>query len=232
MPLPAYLKGLIMHTLTLDLVENQTEHSYIRMKEVRMPALRSLSDEELLPLFKAGDPAAFDEIYLRFHGPLRYFASEILDDEFAEDIVQDALIKTWQRHQQFDKFYSLRSFLYTTVKRACFDQLDKRKVRERHQLYVANNPDFEQTALQGLIRSETVRLLYSAVDTLPEQCKKIILLTYEQGLKPIEIAELLNVSVSTVGVQKMRGLKLLRDRLSGDDLGAAVLLIGLIEILH
>ena len=47
--------------------------------------------------------------------------------------------------------------------------------------------------------------------SLPEQCRKIIRMTFEEGKNPKEIAEELGIGVGTVNSQKMRGLTLLKE---------------------
>jgi len=194
-----------------------------------MPLVNPASDQELLSLFREGSGDAFDQLFRRFYAPLCLFADNILKDKHAaEDVVQDMLLKVWQRQADFVQFTSLRSFLYTGVKNACFNQLDKVKVKARHEEFTINNPEREADLLNLIVRAEVIRQLYAVMDTLPEQCRKIIRLTFEEGMKPKEIADELGVTVSTVNNQKMRGLKLLKDRLSDQDFGIAMSILGAI----
>jgi len=191
------------------------------------------SDQELLSLFRNGSEEAFDQLFRRFYGSLCFFATNILKDKHAaEDVVQDMLLKIWQRQQDFEQFGALRSFLYTGVKNACFNQLDKSIVKTRHEEYVMAHQSREADTLDLLVRAEVVRQLYAVMDTLPEQCRKVIRMTFEDGKKAKEIADELDVTVSTVNNHKMRGLKLLKDRLSDQDFGIAMTLLGMIIIQH
>ena len=196
-----------------------------------MAPANSFSDQDLLSLFREGSEDAFDQLFHRFYPSLCFFADNILKDKHAaEDIVQDMLLKVWQKQQDFEQFGALRSFLYTGVKNACFNQLDKVKVKARHEEYTNANPEIEADILNLIIRTEVVRQLYAMVDTLPEQCRNVIRMTFEEGMKPKEIADELGVTISTVNNQKMRGLKLLKDRLSDHDLGVAMAIFGAIII--
>lgn len=183
-----------------------------------------LTDQKMQSFFQEGDEIAFNDVFTYFYEPLCYFASQIVKDSFAaEDIVQDILLKAWQKHANFEQFSSLRSFLYTGVKNAAFDYLDHRGVRSRHETRIAEQltvPDID--VLQILMDAELANQLFNLVDTLPEQCRKVIRMTFEDGLKPADIAAKLGVTVSTVNNQKMRGLKLLKDRLPNEDLGLAL----------
>jgi len=57
--------------------------------------------------------------------------------------------------------------------------------------------------------------IYSAIDRLPTQCKKVFILHYIDGKKISEIAEELNISVGTVKTHKVRGIDLLQKSLLG-----------------
>ncbi len=198
----------------------------------KMPRNTSFTNEDLILFSKEGNEAAFDRLFNQFYAPLCYFASNIVKDSYtSEDIVQDILLKSWQQHAKFDKFTTLRAFLYTSVRNACFDYLDHQKVKNRHEGHIAASlENRERDALYLLMQTELTRQLFAVVDTLPEQCRKVIRLTFEQGLKPVEIAEQLGIAVSTVNNQKMRGLKLLKDRLSDEDLGIALSLFVFLQL--
>ena len=175
---------------------------------------------ELLSSFKKGDKDAFSQIFNHFYQPLCYFGQRIIgDDAGTEDIVQDVFVRLWQKYRDFETIESLKSFLYVSVKNACFNSLESNVVKLKHQSYVtANGGDEETTILHSLIRAEVLRQVFDAVETLPEQCRKVIKMTFEEGKKPKEIAEELGITISTVNNQKMRGISLLKDRLPNDQL--------------
>jgi len=198
-----------------------------------MAAVKILSDQELLSLFRDGSSEAFDQLFNRFYSPLCLFAENIIKDiHVAEDIVQEMFLKIWQRQQDFEQFNALRSFLYTGVKNACFNHLEKVKVRSKHEDFVKAHPISEADMLNLLIRAEVVRKLYSVMDSLPEQCRYVIRMTFDEGKKPKEIADELGITISTVNNHKMRGLRLLKDRLTDQDFGIAMVLFGLTIIHH
>ncbi len=66
---------------------------------------------------------------------------------------------------------------------------------------------------QDIIRMEVFRVIYQEISNLPEQCGKIVRMSYIEGLKNEQIAEVLSISLQTVKNQKTRGMKLLRMRL-------------------
>ncbi len=185
-------------------------------------------DLELLILgLKKGDDRAFDKIFIHFYAPLCFFANSILNDkDTTEDVVQEVMLKFWDRRLSFDAIESAKSFLYTSVRNSCFNLLDKEKVKLRHEEYIkAAETLSEDNILHTMIRAETVRQIAGVLYTLPEQCRKVIQMTYQDELKPKEIAEKLGITVSTVNNQKKRGLSLLRERMPGQDFSVAMLLL-------
>jgi RNA polymerase sigma-70 factor (ECF subfamily) len=60
-------------------------------------------------------------------------------------------------------------------------------------------------------RSQTVAKLWTAIDSLPEKCREVFILSKRDGLKYEEIAEELNLSVNTVRNQISKALKVLKE---------------------
>lgn len=170
--------------------------------------------------FKSGNQLAFDRVFNELYQPLCLFAYRILHCQYlAEDLVQEVFVKSWEIRDRFDEFGKLKSFLYLSLKNACFDQLDKSKVRQKHQKTLLDTDYIHDgTALEEIIRAELVSRIFATVDTLPEGCRLVIRAIFVEGKLPAEIAKELDISVSTVNSQKMRGLLLLRSRLSARDL--------------
>ena len=77
------------------------------------------------------------------------------------------------------------------------------------------------------IQEETIRLIYEAIESLPENCKNIIDLSLK-GLKNDAIAETLKISVNTVKTHKKTAYKILRIKLK-DILPLAILLFDILN---
>ncbi|SDL87393.1 RNA polymerase sigma-70 factor, ECF subfamily [Pedobacter sp. ok626] len=181
----------------------------------------------LLLEFQAGNEQAFDQVFIHFYPLLCVFAERILQDEaLSQDIAQDSLIKAWNKRNDFLDFGKLKSFLYTCVRNASFNELEKHKVKIKYQSTLEKSePADDYNPLKDMIHAEVVSRIFAKVDTLPEQCRKVIHMTYMEGKTPKEISEALNITVSTVNSQKMRGLQLLKGKLSDHDMLTAIVLL-------
>lgn len=83
----------------------------------------------------------------------------------------------------------------------------------------------DEDHLHFLIRAEARAEIYRAVGDLPSQCSKVVALSFFEGLSNAEIADQLGLSEQTVKNHKVRGLNILRDRLSGDAMSLLMLAI-------
>ena len=81
-----------------------------------------------LSALQRGDEKAFRLLFNEFYTALCLFAERFLGDrEAAADVVQEAFLKYWDRHSDFDNYYKIKSFLYVVVRHTCLNQLrDKR----------------------------------------------------------------------------------------------------------
>src|SRR5690606_25622655 len=79
----------------------------------------------------------YDRLFKILYKPLCFFAYKfLLDKDKAEDIVQECLLRFWQRKERFESFLKIRSFLYVSVRNSCYDELEHQKVKAKHHDYV------------------------------------------------------------------------------------------------
>jgi RNA polymerase sigma-70 factor (ECF subfamily) len=175
-------------------------------------------DEELyITGLLQGDQQVFREIFEKYHTRLRYFASTFLAaDQEAEDVVQEAFVKLWQRRSHFQDLNAVKAFLYITVKNSCLNICKHNKVVRKYEGSLEEG--WESDAMIRIIESEVLENVFQALEKLPAGCRNILHLSYFEGMKHKDIASHLNVSVNTVKTQKMRGLHLLKRLLGGSPL--------------
>lgn len=182
--------------------------------------------DSLVSELRIGNEQAFERLFRLFYPTLRFFANRIAPmQSMAEEIVQDCLFKVWQKREEFDSYASLKAFLYISTKNACLDSIDKenRKNNRDHSYYLAQ-PEYEQKIEEEIIYSEVLLEISQAMNLLPEQCRKIMKMLYEDGKKAKGIAEELGISVSTVNNQKARGISLLKSKISKDSFSVLLFL--------
>jgi RNA polymerase sigma-70 factor (ECF subfamily) len=129
----------------------------------------------------------------------------------AEDIVQEAIIKYWERREK-QEIHSAGSYLYTLVKRASLNHLrGESRALERHERYMTGHADAEEPrVLRQLIEEESNRILREAIRSLPEMQARVVRAGYS-GLTDHEIAKLFQISITTLKSLRYDAIRRLRE---------------------
>lgn len=169
------------------------------------------SDERVLIEAAQQDPGRFAELYeLNFAHVYAYVARRVHDRSEAQDLTahvfQQALANIGKFKWRGAPFVS---WLYRIAANAVADQ-NRKKSREPLETELTSNssvdPDLEQV--------ERRARLFRAVEALPEDQRKVILLRFGEEKSIREIASELNRSEGAVKQLQFRGLENLRARLS------------------
>jgi RNA polymerase sigma-70 factor (ECF subfamily) len=132
----------------------------------------------------------------------------------AEDITQESFVRLWQKHEAFSCQQSIKAFLYIITRNACLNFIKHWQCQKKKQeMWAFTWDETEDHILNKLTRTDAYGEVYSAINNLPTECRKIIILSYIEGFRNQEIAEQLHLSINTVKNQKSRGLYLLKKKL-------------------
>lgn len=165
--------------------------------------------------FIAGDIALF---YEKLYPGLLIYASRQLGENlayFAEDCVQDAVIKSYKIRNTFTNSAVWYSFILKCIYNSAIDALRKNQSRS---IYIesatkdARSHDIDVEMLE----QETLDRLQAAVEALPPRYREILRLSFAEGLKNSEIAARLGVAEITVKKHKARILMMLRETLGNN----------------
>lgn len=165
----------------------------------------------------------FENFYITWYSRVKYFARDyVLSDEEAENIAQDVFWEFYQKREELGFHINLVAYLFTSVKNKCIDYLRRRlmeqeaavKMQEEFDLSFRMKFDsLEAFNLEGLSEDNIKDIIEKALDTLPERCREIFVMSKIEGKKQKEIAEELNVSVKTIESQMTIAYKKLREEL-------------------
>lgn len=148
----------------------------------------------------------FEYYYTTYFTPLAFYASKMTGNaDSAKDVVQDVFIRTWKQNIDFSVETQVKNYLYTGVRRACLNFLERRRFDSLERAYYveADTLDF--------VKIDFYTRLFDIVKYLPPECRTVIILYYREGYNSNEIAKMLGLAPSTVKNQMMRGAKLLRE---------------------
>lgn len=174
------------------------------------------SDENLLELALQGDGACFGELTERWQRKIYAFVCRYTGNvEEAQDLTQDTFAKAFQNLDRLSDPSRFSSWLYKIALNEC----RMRFRRRRNVSYVSLSDEDEAdkvevvdavTPEQNLTEREMTRVLREAFRALPEEQQEVILMKEYQDLKFQEIAEIMEVPLSTVKSRMYLGLKTLR----------------------
>lgn len=190
------------------------------------------TDEELVEAFQRGDSSAFETLVRRWDRKIHGAIYRVVgSDEEARDLCQEAFFKAYRGLGGFKKEARFSSWLYQIALNACRDRL--RRLRHRSHVSLDEIDDGTDTRLSvggptalDLVESrERSSVIAGAMAALPAEQREVIILKEYEGLTFPEIAEILEVPVSTVKTRMYRGLGQLRARLERQGIrGAAPVL--------
>lgn len=172
-----------------------------------------MTEEQIFEKFRKGE---IEELYKRMYSRLLLFATARLGNEvsfMAEDCVQEAIYKTYLHRNELVSSSVFKSYLYSCINNQAITYLRKQEACEHY----VSQAETEVEFLSSYIEQETLDLLYEAIARLPEKYKELFRLSFEQGLKNVEVAKLLQVSDSTVKKQKNQMINWLRKELAAHD---------------
>jgi RNA polymerase sigma-70 factor (ECF subfamily) len=184
-----------------------------------------MTDEELAALVQKGDEQALAELIDRYEVKLLRYGQRFLGAQNADalsEAVQDVFISVYQNIEGFDVRQRFSPWIYRIAHNAFVDLL---RQKARQPLYLF---DFD-TVLSHAVDTrhtdsvtkekeiaEARVLLEKGLDKLSTHQREIIVLYYFEELSYKEIADVLHVPVSTVGVRLARARAMLKKQLPDD----------------
>jgi RNA polymerase sigma factor (sigma-70 family) len=193
-----------------------------------------MDDAQILIGLKSGDRKAWDLLYDLLYTKVYFVTQAIVDETMeAEDIAISALAKFWVKGpENFETFLQVKTFIFRTARNAAFDYKRKAKVqRSRSQdfTYVVNTTEDIATkkAEEALFKVEMLQILAYEIEKLPGQCREIFKLVIIENMPRQQVAEQLNISISTVHNQVANAKNKLKQVFTEKELIILLLLINL-----
>jgi RNA polymerase sigma-70 factor (family 1) len=173
------------------------------------------SEEELIQGLRRGDETALRQIYHQHYKALCYFADQLLHDkDEAEDVAVDSFLKLLQRKGDFENLKKVKGFLFTSTRNACFNILERSKMKARHQQNLGKfAQEDEPNANYEEVFAKVLQIIYAEIENLPPQSKVIFTSSYIDGKPTAVIAAEMGISPKTVLNLKARALQKLRYKL-------------------
>jgi len=175
-----------------------------------MTILGSETDTDLLAAVRAGDAAAYGELYERHSAAARQLAHALANDPAdADDLVAETFTKIFATLKAGrGPLVAFRAYLHTTLRHLCYHRARRdRRLEFTDDLtrYDAGEP-FRDPALDLLERTYAAR----AFQQLPPRWRDVLWQTEVEGATPAEIAPRLGLTPNAVAVLAHRAREGLR----------------------
>lgn len=158
------------------------------------------------------DEVAVKLLFEQYYVSLVLFAKNYVSDmDECKDIVQDIFLHLIESKEKFASIDNLKAYLYQTTRNRCLKHLRHEDVKNRYSEEVQYLKD-DIFYLDKVLEEEVYLQLISAIDSLPEQCRKVFRLVLENKSNQ-EIADTLSIGIETVKSHKKQGKRLLYERL-------------------
>lgn len=175
------------------------------------------SDEMLASRTAARDMDAFSTLYDRYVQPVYSMAGHMLGVNEAEEAAQEIFMRLWNKAVQYDPARGPFSHWFMSLARNhILDKLRARSERlrvvaaEEIDSLLAEAPDPRIDVLDQVWQKQRGDALWSALQRIPAEQRRVIVLAYFGGMSQSEISTHINVPLGTVkkrirlGLQKMR----------------------------
>ncbi len=172
---------------------------------------RLKKQKDLIFRLKNGEEEAFVFLVKTYEVLLFSYAVSLTNDRaMAKDIVQDVFFGIWKDRKKLNTSYSLKNFIFKIAYNKFVNQYHKNKaISSIERVYVESLNELVDEENTDLLK-EKIKSVTEGIGNLPKKCKETFMLSKNQGLTNIEIAEYLDVSVKTVEGHLTKAFKLLR----------------------
>lgn len=161
-----------------------------------------------------GDAKALEHLFKLYYTRLTLFANRFLNDiDIAQEIVSDIFLKLWEDGHEIEFTGSISSYLFKTTQNKCLNYLKHQKIESLYVNYLERQHLLNEvliTAESPYLEKEMAQQINIALESLPEKCREIFMMSRFDHMKYKDIAKELDLSPKTVERQISIALDKLR----------------------
>jgi len=165
------------------------------------------------------DKQALSNLFQIYYKPLyNYGRKLVVCEDFVEDCIQELFLTIWEQRATLSEAYSVKSYLYCSMRRILFKNLKKKKnIKKRDCKYVSEfhveRFNIEECMIHDEIRTEYKCKLGRAINCLSSRQKEVICLKYYDGFSNKEIASIMNIKCQSVYNHASEALSVIQNHL-------------------
>lgn len=160
------------------------------------------------------DAERFKQLFLPFHPKLYRIAYILVENKAdAEDILQDAYYKLWNKREELGDIRNPEAFCVTLVKNLCLDFLrSPHRHRRQEEIGKADTLEIESSPEKELEIQDKIRLLRRLINQLPTHQKQVIKLREINECSLDEIEQITGLGAGNIRVLLSRARKSIREK--------------------
>ena len=133
----------------------------------------------------------------------------------AEDIVQETMIKVWNKREQWDDIESIEAFCLTICRNISLDKM--RKMENQNQSleegeHDAPDQSYASNPEEQAMQQDKLKLIRRLINALPEKQRSAMQLRDFEGKSYKEIAKIMDISEEQVKVNIFRARQTIRQK--------------------
>lgn len=172
-----------------------------------------MKEDILLRKLREGDLNAYQFLFNKYYNWLyNYLLKLSSDDQLSQDLVQDTMLRIWEKRKVLVITSSLKNYLFKSCHNQFLMHLRKEKRNKtlldqmRWEIVFdvyQNNLDIEES-------DSRFEKLQALIEMLPPRCREVFIQGKLQNKKYKHIAEDMGISIKTVETQMSKALSYLR----------------------
>jgi RNA polymerase sigma-70 factor, ECF subfamily len=165
---------------------------------------REVTDEELVTQMLGGNPAAFNQLYVRYYKRLFYYFYRMLgnSEPKAQDFLQDIFVKIIDKAGSFDPYKKFSTWIFSIAHNMCKNEYRRMNIHLETPLEVWHDTCDESMEIEDSVALVDPiafqRELFDVLEMFDEMHKSVFLLHYREGFSLKDIAQSLEISEGTV----------------------------------
>jgi RNA polymerase sigma-70 factor (ECF subfamily) len=173
------------------------------------------NERDLQRRIRAGDESAFDAVFRAQYPRLVRMAESIVAERaLAEEIAQEVMLELWRRRESLQVEQSFGAYLIRSTRNRALNHVRHQRIVARELAAATLEPRESPGTDADTLGVELEQVVREAIAALPERCREVFELSRVQGMRYVEIAAVLEISVKTVEKRMGQALSELRERLA------------------
>lgn len=145
-----------------------------------------------------GNCEAYDHLFMHYYPKVNYFIARLVKSpEVAKDLSQDIFFKIWTNREQMADVESFNAYIFRVARNAALNYLKHNEIMLRYK-HRQQMHEGKESIEENIDMKDLELAIWSVVEGMPAQRKRVFKLSREQYLKNREIMDVLNISEKTV----------------------------------